>query len=120
VANRTAERPEGRDTPVPFTRAAIEDAASNAVLVVNATSLGMGSEEVPPELPLDALDHGSVAYDLVYRSEPTPWLRAAADRGARVVDGQGMLLHQGAAAFRQWTGVEPPLDAMRRGLTGRT
>jgi shikimate dehydrogenase len=104
---------------VPFTREAMEEAASTAALVVNATSLGMGSDDVPPELPIDALDHGAVAFDLVYRTEPTPWLQAAAARGARTVDGTGMLLHQGAAAFTQWTGVEPPLDAMREGLASR-
>jgi len=34
------------------------------------------------------------------------------------VDGLGMLLHQGAAAFVQWTGREPPVDAMRAALAG--
>ena len=119
VANRTADRAAALGEPIPFTRDAMERAASTAALVVNATSLGMGRDDVPAELPLDALDHGAVAYDLVYRAEPTPWLRAAAERGARTVDGLGMLLHQGAAAFAQWTGVYPPLDAMREGLTRR-
>lgn len=116
VANRTAGKAAPLGDPVPFTRDAMEEAASTAALVVNATSLGMGSDEVPPELPVDALHDGVVAYDLVYGAQATPWLRAAADRGARTVDGLGMLLHQGAAAFMQWTGVEPPLDAMREGL----
>ena len=119
VANRTADRAADLGEPISFTRDAMEQAASTASLVVNATSLGMGRDDVPPELPLDALAHGAVAYDLVYRAEPTPWLRAAAERGARTVDGLGMLLHQGAAAFAQWTGVEPPLDAMRQGLGRR-
>jgi shikimate dehydrogenase len=119
VANRTADSAAALGEPIPFTRQAMEQAASTAALVVNATSLGMGRDDVPAELPLDALDHGAVAYDLVYRAEPTPWLRAAAERGARTVDGLGMLLHQGAAAFTQWTGVDPPLDAMREGLTRR-
>ncbi len=119
VANRTEAKAAQLGEPVPFTREAMEEAASTAALVVNATSLGMGSDDVPPELPIDALDHGAVAFDLVYRTEPTPWLQAAAARGARTVDGTGMLLHQGAAAFTQWTGVEPPLDAMREGLASR-
>jgi len=116
VANRTAERAAELGEPVEFSRAAVERAAQDAVLVVNATSLGMGSEDVPPELPIDSLGPGTVAYDIVYRREPTPWLAAAAARGARTVDGLGMLLHQGAAAFVQWTGAEPPLQAMRNGL----
>jgi shikimate dehydrogenase len=61
-----------------------------------------------------------VAYDLVYRPGGTPWLAACAARGARTVDGLEMLLHQGAAAFAQWTGAEPPLAAMRAGLAVRT
>ena len=119
VANRTTAHAAALGDPVEFTREAIERAAAECVLVVNATSLGMGTEEVPAELPIDALGPGTVAYDIVYRQEPTPWLRAAADRGARTVDGLGMLLHQGAAAFVQWTGTEPPVDAMRAGLTAR-
>lgn len=119
VANRTPQRAAELGEPVPFTHAAMEEAASTAALVINATSLGMGSDEVPVDLPIDGLGPATVAYDLVYRGEPTPWLRAASGRGARTVDGLGMLLHQGAAAFRQWTGVEPPLDAMREGLSSR-
>ena len=44
--------------------------------------------------------------------------RSAEARGARVVDGLGMLLHQGAAAFVQWTGSEPPVEVMRAALRG--
>jgi len=119
VANRTEEKCGALGEVVPFTHQAIEDAAARAALVVNSTSLGMGTDEVPADLPLESLGPHTVAYDLVYRTEPTPWLAAAAARGARTVDGAGMLLHQGAAAFRQWTGVEPPLDAMRAGLNSR-
>ena len=119
VSNRTEGKAAALGEVVPFTRQAMEDAAASAALVVNTTSLGMGTDVVPAELPLDSLGTSTVAYDLVYRSEPTPWLVAAALQGARVVDGAGMLLHQGAAAFRQWTGVEPPLDAMRAGLQSR-
>jgi shikimate dehydrogenase len=119
VANRTPARAAELGDPVGFGLADLEDAARDAALVVNATSLGMGSDDVPVELPVDALGPHVVAYDIVYRQEPTPWLRAAESRGARTVDGLGMLLHQGAAAFAQWTGAEPPLEAMRAGLLAR-
>jgi shikimate dehydrogenase len=119
VANRTAAKAEALGDAVPFTPDAIDEAAASAAVVVNASSLGLGSNDVPADLPVDSLGPGVVAYDIVYRQEPTPWLAAAAGRGARTVDGLGMLLHQGAAAFSQWTGVEPPLDAMRAGLLAR-
>jgi shikimate dehydrogenase len=116
VANRTPERAAGLGDPVPFERRALEAVAGRAALVVNATSLGLDGPEPPGELPLGSLGPGQVVADVVYRPGGTPWLAAAAARGARTVDGLGMLLHQGAAAFAQWTGREPPLEAMRGAL----
>jgi len=118
VANRTAERAAELGDPVPFVPQALDIVAGQAALVVNATSLGLHEDGPPPELPLAALGPGQVVADIVYRPGGTPWLEAAAARGARTVDGLGMLLHQGAAAFVQWTGREPPVDAMRAALAG--
>ena len=101
---------------MPFTVEAINEAAAECALVVNATSLGMGSDEVPPELPLRGIGPDQAVNDLVYRPGGTPWLAAAAARGARTVDGLGMLLHQGAAAFERWTGVDAPVEVMRDAL----
>ena len=50
--------------------------------------------------------------DLVYHPAVTPLLAAARERGARAVNGLGMLIHQAAHAFRLWTSEEPPLEAM--------
>jgi shikimate dehydrogenase len=116
VSNRSPDRAVGLGMYVPFVPAALDVVAAQCALVVNATSLGLGSDVPPPELPLAGLGRGQVVADLVYRPGGTPWLAAAAARGARPVDGLGMLLHQGASAFAAWTGVEPPLDAMREGL----
>jgi shikimate dehydrogenase len=118
VANRTPARAAELGNPVPFVPEALDIVAGEAALVVNATSLGLEGDDPPPELPLAALGAGQVVADLVYRPGGTPWLAAAAARGARTVDGLGMLLHQGAAAFVQWTGREPPLAAMRGALGG--
>ena len=52
--------------------------------------------------------------DLAYGSSPTPLIAAAGRRGARVVDGLEVLVHQGAASLRIWTGLDPPLETMRR------
>ena len=84
-------------------------------LVVNATSLGL----LPADpLPLDP-DRGptpGAALDLVYSPDGTPWTRAMRARGVPAADGTGMLLLQGAAAFRRWWGVDPPLATMRDAL----
>jgi shikimate dehydrogenase len=116
VANRTPAKAAELGEPVPFEPAAIEAAASEAALVVNATSLGMGDADVPAELPLAGIGPDQVVYDLVYRPGGTPWLASAAARGARTVDGLGMLLHQGAASFERWTGLDAPVDVMRAAL----
>lgn len=116
IANRTVERAAALGRAIAFTEPAIRRALDVCALIVNATSLGMGSDEVPDALPLDGIGPHHVVNDLVYRIGGTPWLHAAAERGARTVDGLGMLLHQGAVAFEQWTGEPAPLDAMRAAL----
>ena len=92
-------------------------------VVVNATSVGMEpattSNRVDPSLkplPIDAdgLRASQVVVDLVYASGETELARAARGRGATVVDGLEVLVHQGAESFRIWTGLAPPLEAMRK------
>ena len=92
-------------------------------LVVNATSVGMGRPATAngggsslKGLPIgaDELRDDQVVVDLVYASEETELTRAARGRGAAVVDGLEVLVRQGAESFRIWTGLDPPLDAMRK------
>lgn len=115
-ANRTADKAASIGEPVAFTRQAVAAATAKAALVVNCTSLGLHADDVPGDLPVECLGPEHVVADVVYSPTGTAWLRAVAERGARTVDGRGMLLHQGAAAFVQWTGVEPPVDVMRAAL----
>lgn len=80
-----------------------------AVLVINATSLGMAGKP-DLRLPLDALEKGAVATDLVYTPLMTQFLIEAQERGAHVVDGLGMLLHQAAPGFERWFNQRPQVD----------
>jgi shikimate dehydrogenase len=96
-----------------------------ARLLVNATSVGMKNQDGHAsdaaagfkELPISADVWGDrqIVVDLVYRQDGTPLARYARSRGAVCVDGFDVLVHQGAASFRLWTGMEAPLGAMRRG-----
>jgi shikimate dehydrogenase len=84
-----------------------------AELLVNATSLGLHADDSLEGIPLvDA----RVVVELVYGDAPTPLARWAAERGARLVDGLEVLVHQGARSLGLWTGREPPFDAMRRAV----
>jgi shikimate dehydrogenase len=90
-----------------------------AATVVNTTSLGMeGKAEF--RVPLDGLEPGAVVGDLVYTPLETQFLRQAREMGCQVVDGLGMLLHQGAPGFERWFGVAPVIDdAARRVVLGQ-
>jgi shikimate dehydrogenase len=56
---------------------------------------------------------GQIVVDLAYGPDETVLVAAARAAGCVVVDGREALVRQGAASFRLWTGVEPPVDAMR-------
>lgn len=89
------------------------DALSNADIIVNATPAGNLANVAQSPMPLgSAFPPGAAAVDLVYRPSETRFLRDAAAVGARTVGGLGMLVHQGAAAFRLWTGRQPAVKAM--------
>ncbi len=93
----------------------LRSAVDRADLVVNATPLGLGDE--PGPIDPGVLAAGTRVFDLVYRRDGTPWVRAARQRGLAAVDGVGMLLEQGALAFEQWFGIAPDRAVMRRALT---
>ncbi|MEP6663477.1 MAG: shikimate dehydrogenase [Verrucomicrobiota bacterium] len=86
-------------------------------LVVNATSLGLKSEDASP---LDgkqfSLRDTSAVYDMIYRPAETPLLTAAKKAGCRTANGLGMLLYQGAKALEIWSGKSAPIEIMRRAL----
>jgi len=80
-------------------------------LVINATSASLANE--CPEFPDELVGRATLAYDLVYAREPTPFMQRAAGLGARVSDGWGMLVEQAAESFFVWHGVRPDTDPLR-------
>jgi shikimate dehydrogenase len=94
VANRT----HGRAQEVP---------AERFDLVINGTSSSL-QHDAPPPVDRDAFADCTLAYDLVYSTAPTPFMRLAKDGGARCVsDGLGMLIEQAAESFLVWRGLRP-------------
>jgi len=79
-------------------------------LLVNCTSAGLHEGDSP--IPDEWVPEGMQLYDLIYNPAVTRLMRVVAERGGRAVNGLGMLVRQAAAAFRIWTGVEPPLGVM--------
>ena len=94
----------------------------SAQIIVNCTSVGLSDAPAPlKELPLevDTFSAGSLVVDMVYRQGGTELIRESKARGARVVDGLQILIAQGAASYRRWTGRTAPVEAMREAVRNR-
>ncbi len=88
-------------------------------LVVNTTSVGMSPHVSsclwPTNIPMPAQ---TIFCDLVYNPLETLFLAQARAAGAKTINGLGMLIHQGAAAFECWTGQTAPVAVMRQACLG--
>ncbi len=90
---------------------------SDAAILVNATSIGLfPSVDAMPAVELDSLHPDLLVCDVIPNPPRTAFLKAAQARGARTLDGLGMLVGQGAIAFEMWTGVPAPVNVMRQAL----
>jgi shikimate dehydrogenase len=86
-------------------------------VVVNATSIGLYPDvAAKPEITYDAITAQMVVCDVIPNPPRTPFLEEAERRGARTLDGLGMLVYQGAIGFAMWTGLEAPVEVMREAL----
>jgi shikimate dehydrogenase len=97
---------------MPWHDSIIESEMAKARLLINATSIGLTSDDSP--IPAEALNADLLVLDLIYSR--TKLLRDAEAAGCTVADGELMLLHQGAAAFTLWTGQPAPLALMQEQL----
>jgi shikimate dehydrogenase len=114
LVNRTLDRAAAlaSDLAMPETRITVHpwgsrgDVLADAGILVNTTSLGM-DREPPLDIDIAALPLSAVVVDIVYVPLETALLAAARRRGHSVVDGLGMLLHQGRPGFAAWFGAAP-------------
>ncbi len=104
---------------MPLERNRVREVLDQACLVVNTTPLGMEGHQNGSSMPLDReiwtdLTSSTTLYDLIYTPRPTPWLSLGAERGCRTIDGLEMLIQQGAASLRRWSGYsDVPVEVMR-------
>lgn len=91
-----------------------KDFFSGIDIIINATPLGLKPDD-PMPVNISLINKNHMVCDLIYKE--TPLLREASKIGCKTMDGLGMLLWQGVFAFKIWTGIMPPVEAMRRALT---
>ncbi len=90
-----------------------EAAEAQTDLIVNCTSAGMWPHvDESPWIAGVPFPQGVTVYDMVYRPEVTRLMQQAESHGGRAIGGLGMLVRQGAAAFKLWTGRDAPIDVM--------
>jgi len=90
-----------------------EEIASSDILA-NATIVGMkpmDNESVVKDVTM--YRPGLVVVDAVYNPKETKMLREAKAAGCTCIDGQGMLVWQGAEAFKLYTGQEMPVQEVK-------
>jgi shikimate dehydrogenase len=93
----------------------MSEATSQCDIVINATSVGMTkNSDVKSESPISAnlITSSHIVVDLVYHPLQTELLRLAELRGAKAIDGLGMLVHQAALQQQIWTGLSPNVSDM--------
>jgi shikimate dehydrogenase len=123
IWNRTPEKAERLADELGASALPVGDerlATGNFDLIVNTTTVGMGASGEGAtdlkSLPIraDWLDDTHQMVDLAYGPAETELARVARAHGATVVDGLEVLVRQGAASLRIWTGQDPPIETMRR------
>lgn len=96
-----------------------------ADLVINTTPVGMASIHSENSEPIELMPLGqeiwqnlrpsTTLYDLIYTPRPTNWLSWGAQHGCHCIDGLEMLIQQGAASLRLWSGKnDVPIEKMRK------
>ena len=97
-----------------MTRANMASVIEGAGLLVNTTSVGMLPDTGVSPIDRDLLGPRLTVVDIVYNPAQSKLLKDAGKAGAKTINGLEMLVWQGALAFERWTGLQAPIDVMRR------
>lgn len=89
----------------------------DTALLVNCTPIGLYPDvDQKPEIDYNTLRPDMVVCDVITNHPHTLFLQEAEKRGAKTIDGLGMLVNQGAINFTLWTGVDAPKDVMMQAI----
>ncbi len=114
TATATLASASASASAVQLSASRFEDLTGRFDIVINATSASLSSE-LPP-VPASVFAAGGFAYDMMYGAQPTVFMQMAAQAGAHVRDGLGMLVEQAAESFHVWRGVRPDTMPVYREL----
>jgi shikimate dehydrogenase len=121
IANRTEEKAQqiidelGEGQAITLKQA--EQNLDQYKIFIQTTPAGMSTGDFALPFSLEKFPTGAIAADIVYNPLMTPFLQAAEQKGATIVNGLGMFVHQGAIAYQHWLGEYPNTNAMIARLT---
>ncbi|WP_375199531.1 shikimate dehydrogenase [Bacillus sp. RS11] len=116
IANRTVANAQaivdemGIGNAISLTEA--EESLADFGILVQMTSAGLATGNFSMPFSLERLAKGAIVADIVYNPLMTPFLQAAEEKGATVVTGLGMFVHQGAIASEHWLSEYPNTNSM--------
>ena len=111
IVNRTADKARDLATVFgefgPCTASGLDETGEASYdIIINGTAASLHGKV--PDLPASIFTDETLAYDMMYGKEPTPFLVWADENGSALVsDGLGMLVEQAAESFYIWHGVRP-------------
>lgn len=103
----------------PLNPGTLNEAMARADVIIHCTSVGMHPKDGDSLVPAELFRPGQAVLDIVYNPLETKLLRDAASRGVKTISGVEMFLNQAAIQFEHFTGVQAPLEVMRRVLMER-
>ena len=112
IANRTVSKAQAicNELDTSAEALSLDEAATQLGefgIIVQTTSAGLNNSEFALPLSLENLSKTAIVADIVYNPLMTPFLAQSKEKGATVVTGLGMFIHQGALAYSYWTDVYP-------------
>lgn len=118
IANRTVIKAQAicDELAVEATAISLNEASQQLdqfEILVQTTSAGLNHSEFSLPLSMDKLSNTAIVADIVYNPLMTPFLNEAKKKGATVVTGLGMFIHQGALAYSYWTGKYPKAEVVQ-------
>ncbi len=101
---------------ITWTDESIKKLIESAEIIINATPVGMWPNTDASPINPDLLKKGKTVFDVIYTPPETVLLKSAQKRGCITISGVEMFIHQAAEQFRLFTGVDAPLQIIRRSL----
>ncbi|OOE05003.1 shikimate dehydrogenase [Anoxybacillus kestanbolensis] len=117
VCNRTMEKAEAfiqKERSAVYSLEQAEERLGAYDIIINTTSVGMYPHVDTMPISLQTLKTGTIVSDIIYNPLMTKFLQEAKEKGARVQNGVGMFVYQGALAFEKWTGIFPNTKRMEQ------